>query len=350
MPATDGHRVAVLALPGVLALDLGIPVQAFGNDPRYQVTVCADPADGPVRSGGFTVTAGAGLEALAEADTVIIPGYADCAAAPPSPAAVSAISAAHARGARMVSICSGAFALAAAGLLDGRPATTHWQVAGLLQRRYPRVKVLPDRLFVDDGDILTSAGVTAGVDLCLHIVRGDHGAAAANDLARALVAPPRRDGGQAQFVARCLPSANGDDLAAVREWMLAHLDHRQTLGDLAHRAHLSRRTFIRHFQRETGAAPMSWLTSARVDWARELLETTDIPVERIGQLTGLGSPAALRATFHRHLGTSPRKYRALFTHRPAVSPAVEPDEAPGQRVPMTRGARPVSKIQSATSR
>jgi transcriptional regulator GlxA family with amidase domain len=323
MPTTDQHRVAVLALPGVLALDLGIPVQAFGNDPRYQVTVCADPTAGPVRSGGFTVTADAGLEVLAEADTVVIPGYADCVAGPP-PTAVSAIQAAHARGARTVSICSGAFALAEAGLLDGRPATTHWQVAGLLQRRYPRVKVLPDRLFVDDGDILTSAGVTAGVDLCLHIIRGDHGAAAANDRARALVAAPRREGGQAQFVAKCLPPASGDDLAAVRAWMLAHLDHRQTLDDLAHRAHMSRRTFIRHFQQETGASPMAWLTSARVDWARELLETTDVPVERIGEITGLGSPAALRATFHRHLGTSPQKYRALFTHDPAAAQVAEP--------------------------
>jgi transcriptional regulator GlxA family with amidase domain len=324
MPTIGRHQVAVLALPGVLALDLGIPVQAFGNDPRYQVTVCADTAAGPVRSGGFTVTAAHGLEALAEADTVVIPGYADCVAAPPSAAVLSAVRTAHARGARTVSICSGAFALAAAGLLDGRPVTTHWQVAGLLQHHYPRVKVLPDRLFVDDGDILTSAGVTAGVDLCLHIIRGDHGAAAANDRARALVAPPRRDGGQAQFVARCLPPANGDDLADVRAWMLAHLDRRQTLDDLAHRAHMSRRTFIRHFQRETGVSPITWLTSARVDWARELLETTDVAVERIGQIAGLGSPAALRATFHRHLGTSPQKYRALFTHHPAPARAAEP--------------------------
>jgi transcriptional regulator GlxA family with amidase domain len=316
MSTMDGHRVTVLALPGVLALDLGIPVQVFGTDPRYQVTVCAGPSTGSVRSGGFTVTADAGLEALEGADTVVIPGYEDCEAPPPA-AVLSAIYTAHARGARIVSICTGAFALAAAGLLDGRPATTHWQVTALLQRRYPRIEVLPNRLFVDDGDILTSAGVTAGVDLCLHIIRSDHGAAAANDRARALVAPPRRAGGQAQFVARCRPSANGDDLAAVRDWMLEHLDHRQTLDDLAHRAHMSRRTFIRRFQQETGTAPMAWLTSARIDWARELLETTAVPVERIGRITGLGSPAALRATFHRHLGTSPQKYRALFSHHPA---------------------------------
>jgi transcriptional regulator GlxA family with amidase domain len=315
MMSADGHRVAVLALPGVLALDLGIPVQAFGNDPRYQVTVCADPSAGPVRSGGFTVTADTGLEALEDAGTVIVPGYANCAV-PPSAAVLAALRAARARGARMVSICSGAFALAAAGLLDGRPATTHWQVAGLLRRGYPRIEVLPDRLFVDDGDILTSAGVTAGVDLCLHIIRADYGAAAANDRARALVAPPRRDGGQAQFVDRCLPPASGEDLAAVRDWMLGHLGDHQALDELARRAHMSRRTFIRHFQRETGTSPMAWLTSARVDWARDLLETTAVPVERIGRVTGLGSPAAIRATFHRDLGTSPQQYRALFSHHP----------------------------------
>jgi transcriptional regulator GlxA family with amidase domain len=160
--------------------------------------------------------------------------------------------------------------------------------------------------------------------LCLHIIRADHGAAAANDRARALVAPPRRDGGQAQYVARCLPPANGDDLAAVRMWMLEHLDHRQILDDLARRAHMSRRGFSRHFQQETGTSPMAWLMSARVDWARELLETTDVPVERLGHITGLGSPAALRATFHRYLGTSPQKYRALFTHHPAPAQAAEP--------------------------
>jgi transcriptional regulator GlxA family with amidase domain len=312
------HEVAVLALPSVFALDLGIPVQAFGTDPGYQVTVCADPSAGPVRSGGFTVTTGTGLEALEQAGTVVIPGYEDCQAPPPA-AAVSAIRAAHARGARIVSICTGTFALAAAGLLDGRPATTHWQVTALLQRRYPLIKVLPDCLFVDDGDILTSAGVTAGVDLCLHIIRADRGAAAANDRARVLVAPPRRVGGQAQFIARCLPPANGDDLAAVRDWMLQHLDHHHTLDDLAHRAHMSRRTFIRHFQQETGTSPMAWLTTARVDWARELLETTVVPVEQIGRITGLGSPAAVRATFHRHLGTSPQGYRALFSHNPALA-------------------------------
>ncbi|GAB7188578.1 helix-turn-helix domain-containing protein [Kitasatospora sp. Ki12] len=311
MSAVDGHRVAVLALPGVLPLDLGIPAQAFGSDPHYRVTVCTDPSAGPVLSGGFTVGTSAGLEALRDADTVVVPGYED----PDSPlpaTALSAIRTAHERGARLVSICTGAFALAAAGLLDGRPATTHWRDAAELQRRYPRIDVRPNLLYVDDGDVLTSAGVTAGVDLCLHIIRGDYGAAAANTRARLLVAPPRRSGGQAQFIDRFRPAARGEDLAPVRAWMLDNLAHRQSVDELAHRAHMSRRTFIRRFQQETGTSPMAWLTDARIDWARELLETTAGPVEQIARLSGLGSPAAFRAAFHRRVGTSPADYRATF--------------------------------------
>ncbi|KJY28007.1 helix-turn-helix domain-containing protein, partial [Streptomyces sp. NRRL S-495] len=178
--------------------------------------------------------------------------------------------------------------------------------------RYPRVDVRPNLLFVDDGDILTSAGVTAGVDLCLHIIRRDHGAAAANARARALVAPPQRPGGQAQFFERLRPDARGDELAAVRAWMLDNLAHRQSVDELARRAHMSRRTFIRRFQQETDSSPMAWLTAARLDWARELLETGPTPVEQVARLSGLGSPAAFRATFHRHVGTSPAEYRATF--------------------------------------
>ncbi|MER7702578.1 helix-turn-helix domain-containing protein [Kitasatospora sp. NPDC097605] len=311
MSADDEHRVTVLALPGVLPLDLGIPVQAFGPDPHYRVTVCTDPSAGPVDSGGFTVATEAGLEALGDADTVVVPGYRD-PETPPSAAALSAIRAAYAGGARLVSICTGAFALAAAGLLDGRPATTHWRDAAALQRRYPRIDVRPNRLYVDDGDILTSAGVTAGVDLCLHIIRRDYGAAAANARARALVAPPRRHGGQAQFIERLRPAAGGDDLAPLRAWMLDNLALRQSVDELARRAHMSRRTFIRRFQQETDTSPMAWLTAARIDWARELLESTTTPVEQIARLSGLGSPAAFRAAFHRHVGTSPAEYRSTF--------------------------------------
>ncbi|MFJ6893907.1 GlxA family transcriptional regulator [Streptomyces hokutonensis] len=315
MQTTSRHRVAVLALPGVLALDFGIPVQAFGTDPHYDVTVCTDPAAGPIRSsGGFELTARTGLEALDDADTVVVPGYEIPDAAVPG-SALQALRAVHARGGRIVSICTGAFALAAAGLLDGREATTHWQEAGRLQRMYPRISVVPNRLFIDDSDILTSAGVTAGIDLCLHIIRRDHGAAAANTRARALVAPPQRVGGQSQFIERLRPAASGTELAPVRDWILANLAHHHTLDTLAQHAHMSRRTFARRFREETGTSPLAWLTSARIDWARELLETTTVTIEQIGHLSGLGSPAALRATFHRRLGTSPQQYRTLFQHQ-----------------------------------
>ncbi|MFJ4094227.1 GlxA family transcriptional regulator [Kitasatospora sp. NPDC089913] len=310
-PPPEPHRIAVLTLPGVMLLDLGIPVQVFGSDPRYRVTVCTDPSAGPVLGDGVGLVTSAGLEALRDADTVVVPGYQD-AEAPLPGTALAALRSASARGARLVSICTGAFTLAAAGLLDGRPATTHWRDAAALQRRYPRIDVRPNLLFVDDGDVLTSAGVTAGVDLCLHIVRRDHGAAAANARARALVAPPQRPGGQAQFVERLRPDARGDELAGIRAWMLGNLALRQSVDELARRAHMSRRTFIRRFQQETDSSPMAWLTAARLDLARELLETTPTPVEQVARLSGLGSPAAFRATFHRHLGTSPAEYRATF--------------------------------------
>jgi transcriptional regulator GlxA family with amidase domain len=306
--------VTVLALPGVLALDVGIPVQVFGSDPHYELTVCADRASVPVAGGGLTISVDAGLEALDGAGTVIVPGYEDIDA-PPAPEVLEALRAAHARGARIVSICTGAFALAAAGLLDGRPATTHWQRTAELRARFPRVRVLPNRLYVDDGDILTSAGVTAGLDLCLHLIRTDDGAAAATSRAREWVAPPRRAGGQAQYIERLRPPASGDQLAPLRDWMLGDLTRRLDVDTLAARVHLSRRTFLRRFREETGTSPMAWLTSARLDRARELLETTGIPVEHLGRHTGLGSTATVRAAFHRHLGTSPREYRALFRHQ-----------------------------------
>ena len=311
--ATERHSIAVLALPGVLPLDLGIAVQTFGSDPHYRVSVCCDPSDQPITSGGCTLTPHRGLEALEDAATVVVPGYL-VPDAPVSASALESLRSAHARGARLVSICTGAFALAAAGLLDGRPATTHWQESARLQRLYPAIDVRPDQLYVDDGDILTSAGVTAGVDLCLHIIGQDHGAAAANTRARALVAPPRRSGGQAQFVERFRPTDRGDDLAPIRSWMLDTLERRHTLDQLAQRAHLARRTFVRRFRQETGTSPLAWLTLARIDWARELLETTAVPVEQVARLSGLGSPAAFRAAFHRHVGTSPADYRATFRH------------------------------------
>jgi transcriptional regulator GlxA family with amidase domain len=315
--APDRHRVAVLVMPGVLALDFGIPVQVFAEDPHYDLVVCAETGS-PVSSSGFAITAPARLDALDRADSVIIPGYRDIDA-PVSQSVVYALRAVHVRGARLVSICSGVFALAAAGLLDGRPATTHWQVADELRRRYPRIDVRPNQLYVDDGDILTSAGVTAGVDLCLHLIRTDHGAAAANSRARALVAPPNRTGDQAQYIEKLVPQANGSELAQLRDWMLDNLAQPLSLDALAQRAHMSRRTLIRRFREETGTSPMEWLTSARIDRARVLLGTTDEAIEQLGRLTGLGAPASVRASFHRHLGTSPQEYRIVFRHTRSIA-------------------------------
>src|SRR5882724_4705525 len=318
MEPVHPHRVAVVVLPGVLALELGTATQVFGRDPHYDLTVCAESRAARVPGSGIVIHTSAGLEGLRRARTVIVPGYEDVNATV-SPAVLSALRAAHAHGARLVSICSGAFALAAAGLLDGRPATTHWRLTAELQRRYPRVQVLPNRLFVDDGDILTSAGVTTGIDLCLHLIRRDHGAAAANTRARALVAPPRRQGGQAQFVEQLRPEASGDELGPLRDWMLENLALPHDLDTLARRAPMSRRTLTRRFREETGVPPMRWLADALIDRARELVETTTEPVENIGHLTGLGAPASVRAAFHRHIGTSPKEYRAVFHHRAPTS-------------------------------
>ena len=301
------HRVAVVVLPGVIPLEFGTATQVFGRDPHYDLTVCAEDRVAPVPGSGFIINTSAGLEALNRAETIIV-----------STTVLNALHAAYTGGARLVSICTGAFALAAGGLLDGRPATTHWRWTGELQRRYPQVKVLPNRLFVDDGDILTSAGVTTGIDLCLHLIRRDHGAAAANTRARALVAPPQRQGDQAQFVERLRPEASSDQLGPLRDWMLENLALLYGLDTLARRAHMSRRTLTRRFREETGVPPMTWLAAARIDRARELLETTTEPVENIGRLTGLGAPAAVRAAFHRHIGTSPQGYRSAFGHRKAT--------------------------------
>jgi transcriptional regulator GlxA family with amidase domain len=311
MDPVHPHRVAVVVLPGVIPLEFGTAAQLFGRDPRYDLTLCAERRAAPVPAIGFTITTSAGLEGLNRAQTVIVPGYENIDATV-SPAVLEALRAAHARGARLVSICTGAFALAAVGLLDGRPATTHWRWTDELQRRYPQVEVLPNRLFVDDGDILTSAGVTTGIDLCLHLIRRDHGAAAANARARALVAPPQRQGGQAQFVERLRREATSDLLGPLRDWMLDNLARPLNLDTLARRAHMSRRTLTRRFREETGVPPMSWLADARLDRARELLETTAEPVENIGRLTGLGAPASVRAAFHRRIGISPKEYRAVW--------------------------------------
>jgi transcriptional regulator GlxA family with amidase domain len=248
------HRVAVLGLPSLIPLELGIATEVFGRDPRYEVTVCAEGGVARGVGPGITVTTPAGLKVLPQADTVIVPGYEDLDATL-SAAVLDALRLAHGRGARLVSICTGAFAVAAAGLLDRRPATTHWLWTDELQRRHPLVEVLPNRLFVDDGDILTSAGMTTGIDLCLHLIRRDHGAAAANSAARVLVAPPQRQGGQAQFVERLRAEVTGDQLGPLRDWMLENLALPLDLDTLAGRAHMSRRTLTRRFREETPHGP-----------------------------------------------------------------------------------------------
>ncbi|MGE3662969.1 MAG: GlxA family transcriptional regulator [Pseudonocardia sp.] len=305
------HAVAVLALPSVVAFDLAIPAQVFGHvDERdhYRLTVCTPvPGDVPTTT-GFGITVDDGLATLAAADTVIVPGYRPLD--PPDAATLDALRAAADRGARVVSICTGAFALAAAGLLDGRRATTHWRDAPALARRFPGVEVDPDVLYVDEGRVLTSAGVAAGLDLCLHLVRTDRGAAEATRIARRMVVAPHRGGGQAQFLQRPVPRSGGPTIAAVAEWALRHLDRRLTVADLARRAGLAPRSLARRWVAETGRTPLQWLTEQRLLEARRLLETSDLPVAAIAHRTGIGTAAHLRALFARETTTTPSAYRA----------------------------------------
>ncbi|MFE7954832.1 GlxA family transcriptional regulator [Streptomyces sp. NPDC057413] len=316
------HHVVALALPRVVAFDLAIPAQIFGGPDgpgSYRFTLCA-PAAGPVpTTTGFDLVAPRGLEALAEADTVVVPGY-DPLASPPPPV-LEALRAAAARGARMVSVCTGAFALAAAGLLDGRRATTHWMDAEELARRHPEVDVDADLLYTGHGPVLTSAGFAAGIDLCLHLVREDHGAEAAAALARRLVVPAHREGGQAQYLTRTMPAA-GTGMAAVCAWALRRLDQPLTVAGLARQAGVSPRTFARRFTAEMGTTPLRWLTAQRLHEVRRLLEVTDLPVEEIARRCGLGSAANLRLHLARDAATTPTGYRRTFRAR-SRPPAAE---------------------------
>ncbi|MBU8552439.1 GlxA family transcriptional regulator [Streptomyces rochei] len=327
------HRVAVLVLDDVLPLDLGIPAQVFiavPGDP-YELILCGRTAGSVRTAAGFAVTVAAGLEAVRGADTVVVPGYAPHLREP-SADVLAALAGAHARGRRLVSICTGAFALAAAGVLDGRKATTHWKYAHELAARHPRVSVDPRVLYVDEGQVLTSAGVAAGIDLCLHLVRRDLGARTANQVARSLVSAPHRDGGQAQYIERPLaPEAPGVTLASTRAWALARLHEPLTVPQLAAHAHLAPRTFARRFVTETGTTPLRWLLTARLDRARELLESTELAVDHIADRCGLGSPSNLRLHFRRALGTTPTAYRAAFapTARPDFDRAHAPATAAG---------------------
>jgi transcriptional regulator GlxA family with amidase domain len=311
----EHHRVAVLVLDGAKPLDVGIPAQVFTTRPSmpYQVRVCG-AAPGLITGGdGLSYHVADGLEALEWAETVFIPGYREPASTEPPAAVVDALSAAHERGARLAAISTGAFALAATGLLDGKRATTHWHYTRALRERHPLVRVDENVLFVDEGDVLTSAGAASGIDLCLHLVRRDHGVALSNHVARRLVAAPYRSGGQAQYVPRSVPEPLGDLFAETREWALAHLAEPLTLEALARNARVSERTFSRRFVEDTGYTPMQWVLRARVDLARELLERTDLTTEQIASSVGLGTGANLRLHFQRILGTTPTDYRHTFS-------------------------------------
>jgi transcriptional regulator GlxA family with amidase domain len=303
------HRVAVVALPAVVPLDLAIPAQVFGayEEAPYALTVCAERPGPVATSAGFAVVAEAGLEALADADTLIVPGFEPH----DRPLAPELLAALRDSPARKVSICTGAFALAAAGLLDGRRATTHWRHTDELAARHPDVRVEPDVLYVDEGDVLTSAGVAAGLDLCLHILRTDQGAAFARAVARRIVVPPHREGGQAQFIRAPVPGRDGS-LAATRAWALERLHTPLTVRQLAAHACVSERTLARRFVAETGMTVLQWLLAQRVDAARAALEAGRAGVEEVAQATGFGTAANLRKHFRRHVATTPTAYRRAF--------------------------------------
>lgn len=314
MAATRLRRVAVLVLEGAKPLDVGIPAQVFTNRPSmpYEVRVCG-PAPGLVRGGdGLSYHVADGLDALAWADVVFIPGYRLPDREDPPAAVVEALVAAHARGADLAAISTGAFALAATGLLDGRRATTHWHYTRTFAARYPRVTVDENVLFVDEGRLLTSAGAASGIDLCLHVIRRDLGVATSNHAARRLVAAPYRSGGQAQFVPRSVPEPLGERFAATREWVLHRLGDPLTLEAMARHAAVSPRTFSRRFVEDSGYTPMEWVLRARIDVARELLERSQRSVEQIAADVGLGTGANLRRHFQRVLATTPSEYRRTF--------------------------------------
>jgi len=314
------HRVAVLALAPVVGYDLAIPPAVFGaatgpnGEDLYDVRICGLDTSGVPVLAGYTIVPSHGAEALAWADTVIIPGTRipgpryDGTLPDELAAALATIR----PGTRVMSICTGAFVLGAACLLDGRPATTHWSYAEPFRALYPKVDLDENLLFVDDGDILTSAGLSAGVDLCLHVVRTDHGSEVANKAARHCVVPPWREGGQSQFIERPVPEPGTASTANTRAWALQHLDHELDLVSLAKHARMSVRTFSRRFKAETGLSPGTWLQQQRLLHARHLLETTDLPVDQVAGESGLGTAASLRHHMRAGLGVSPLTYRKTF--------------------------------------
>ncbi|MGW3593986.1 GlxA family transcriptional regulator [Streptomyces sp. NPDC005167] len=320
------HRVVVLALDGLLPFELGIPQRIFGlardaeggdrDRKLYEVVTCSVRPPGPVATDAdFTISVERGPEALATADTVVIPSSYELGPVYEEGRLTDALATALAYirpGTRLVSICTGSYVLAAAGRLDGRPATTHWSSADHFQQLFPQVRVDPDVLFIDDGDVLTSAGVAAGIDLCLHIVRRDHGTAVANDVARRTVVPPHRDGGQAQYIQRPVPEAQFATTTSARAWVLGRLDRPILLRDMAQQQSMSVRTFTRRFREEVGISPGQWLTQQRVERARGLLEATDLSIDQVARESGFGTATSLRQHIQAALGVSPTVYRRTF--------------------------------------
>ncbi|MEV0222834.1 helix-turn-helix domain-containing protein [Streptomyces sp. NPDC050704] len=314
------ERVVVLALDGVYPFELGIPNRVFGSaEGRYEVLTCSVDGQSVRSSADFSITVEHGPEALRTADTVVIPPFALSYVGADLPEDVSAALDAIRPGARIVSICTGAFVLAAAGLLDGRRATTHWELAGLFRKLFPDVDLDPDVLFVDEDSMLTSAGAASGVDVCLHLVREDHGSELANRVARRCVVPPWRDGGQAQYIEHPVPEPSAAGTAATRQWALEHLGEPLTLTELAGHARMSLRTFARRFNDEVGMSPGRWLIQQRVVRARQLLESSDLPVDQIAGEVGFATGASLRQHLHAAIGVSPGAYRRTFrAGRPRV--------------------------------
>ncbi|MGA5064234.1 GlxA family transcriptional regulator [Streptomyces exfoliatus] len=312
----DAHRVVVLALDGVYPFELGIPSRVFGSaGGRYEVLTCS--VDGlPVQTNAdFSVTVAHGPDVLRTADTVLLPPFDTSLISRELPPGFAEALASVPAGARLVSICTGAFLLASAGLLDGRPATTHWALAEVFRSWFPKVALDPDVLFVDDGDVLTSAGAGSGVDVCLHLVRKDHGAAVANQVARMCVVPPWRDGGQAQYIERPVPETTASGTSATRQWALENLREPLALSELADHARMSLRTFARRFNEEVGMSPGRWLIQQRVARARQLLESTDLPVDDIAGEVGFATGTSLRQHLHAAIGVTPLAYRRTFRGR-----------------------------------
>lgn len=304
-------------MDGVVPFELGIPARIFGaardrnGESLYSVVTCT--ADGrPVRTDAdYMITVEHDARQVALADTVVIPPSHGLREDGPTETLVGVLARVR-PGTRMMAICTGAFVLAAAGLLDDRPATTHWRETDRLARLFPRVRVDPAVLYIDDGDVLTSAGVAAGVDLCLHVVRRDHGSAVANGVARTCVVPPWREGGQAQFIQHPVPEPAAASTLATRMWALERLDLPTTMNDMAEHARMSRRTFTRRFRNEVGTSPGQWLTAQRLTRARHLLEATDLPIDQVAEQAGFGTAASLRQHLRRSIGISPHQYRHTF--------------------------------------